>query len=456
MRTYYKLLAVALVAATANNFVWFALTYWAYLTTRSVISTSILAGVWLVAAAVSGIWFGSIVDHNKKKHAMLASSAASAVFFLLGLGLFLSAPPGAFASAGSIWFWAFAVLLLSGTIMGSIYAIALPTLVAIVVPEDRRDRANGLFGTVMGVSFALTSVISGFALAFGGMNVVLIASIIATACVLVALSLIRVEEKAIVRTNETQKEKVDILGTIRAIRAIPGLFALILFTTINNFLGGVFMALMDAYGLSLVSVETWGLLWGFLSFGFIASGIYIAKKGLGKEPLRRLFRINLITWTVCVFFTVQPSIILLSVGILIWIFLMPFVEATEQTIFQKVVPVERLGRVFGFAHSVEQAASPITAFMIGPITQLVFIPFMTDGAGVELIGNWYGTGTGRGIGLVFSIAGILGLALTLVAMRSGAYKRLAERYRASAPGTTPAAHEVIPDRPYDHDVKSKA
>ena len=61
--------------------------------------------------------------------------------------------------------------------------------------------------------------------------------------------------------------------------------------------------------------------------------------------------------------------------------LVPYAEAAEQTILQKVVPYERQGRVFGFAQSVEQAASPLTAFLIGPLTQFVFIPFMTDGAG---------------------------------------------------------------------------
>lgn len=41
---------------------------------------------------------------------------------------------------------------------------------------------------------------------------------------------------------------------------MPGLVALIIFATINNALGGVYMALMDPYGLTLVSVEVWGLL----------------------------------------------------------------------------------------------------------------------------------------------------------------------------------------------------
>ncbi len=108
--------------------------------------------------------------------------------------------------------------------------------------------------------------------------------------------------------------------------------------------------------------------------------------------------------------------------------LYPFIEATEQTIIQKVVPPERQGRVFGFAQSIEQAASPLTAFMIGPIAHFFFIPFMTTGAGVDLIGDWFGTGTGRGIALVFMAAGVIGLAVTLTAMRSNSYKLLSKRY----------------------------
>ena len=56
--------------------------------------------------------------------------------------------------------------------------------------------------------------------------------------------------------------KVDVRGAIDAIRAVPGLGMLIALAAFNNLLAGVFMALMDAYGLELVSVETWGFLWG--------------------------------------------------------------------------------------------------------------------------------------------------------------------------------------------------
>lgn len=413
---------------TTNNIVWFTATYWAYLETRSVLATSIMAGVYLVCVAISGFWFGSIVDHNKKKHAMLISSCCTLLLFAVGLSIYATAPQGAFATVGSASFWIFLMILLFGVIAGNIRMISLATATSILVPEDGRDKMNGLSGTIMGISFMISSVISGFALSFAGMFWVLSAGIVLTAVAIIHLFFLSIPEKDIVHAKDGS-QKIDLKGTILAVRGIPGLFGLIFFTTFNNFLGGVFMPLMDAYGLSLVPLYVWGTLWGFLSVGFIVGGIYIAKKGLGKNPLRTLFTVNIILWTVSIFMAVQPSIVLLAVCMFIWLSLMPFIEATEQTIIQKVVPLERQGRVFGFAQSVEQAASPITVFLVGPIAQFIFIPFMTTGKGVELIGSWYGVGPGRGIGVVFTLAGIVGLAVTLLAMRTHSYKLLSARYQ---------------------------
>jgi DHA3 family multidrug efflux protein-like MFS transporter len=77
---------------------------------------------------------------------------------------------------------------------------------------------------------------------------------------------------------------------------------------------------------------------------------------------------------------------------------------------------------------VEQSASPITAFLIGPLTQFIFIPFMTTGKGVEWIGSWFGTGTGRGIALVFIVASLIGLAVTILAMKTKYYQQLSRAY----------------------------
>jgi DHA3 family multidrug efflux protein-like MFS transporter len=212
------------------------------------------------------------------------------------------------------------------------------------------------------------------------------------------------------------------------VRGVPGLLALIGFSCFNNFLGGTFMALMDAYGLSMMSVQAWGLLWGALSAGFIVGGLAVAKTGLSDNPLRLLLLVNVVLWSVTCVFPLRSSVILLSAGMAIYMVLIPYAEASEQTILQKTVPYERQGRVFGFAQSVEQAASPLTAFFIGPIAQLIFVPFMTDGVGAQLIGPWFGTGPDRGIALVFMLTGMIGLGVTAAALRSRPYRQLSQHY----------------------------
>lgn len=438
MKTFYAVLANSLTASITNMFVWFAVTFWAYLETQSVIVTAVMAGVYTLTVAVSGFFLGSLVDRYKKKTVMLLSSVASLVLYVLACLIFISTPTEAFADVSSVALWVFIILALVGAIAGNLRGIALATLVTILIPEERRDKANGLVGTANGVAFLVASIFSGLAVGFLGMSWMLVIAIVLTALVMIHLLTLSFPDPAQQVTHSAHADAktgdglVDLRGTIRAIVVVPGLFALILFAAFNNFLGGVYMSLMDAYGLLLVPVEVWGVLWGFLSLGFIVGGLVIARKGLGRNPLRTLFVANIVMWSICCVFTLRSSIVPLAIGMFVWLCLIPAVEAAEHTILQRVIPLERQGRVFGFAQSIEQAAAPITAFLIGPIAQLIFIPFMTTGAGVELLGPWFGTGTDRGLALLFTAAGMIGLVVTLLAMRSTAYRSLAENFQEPA------------------------
>ena len=439
MAPFHHLLVNNLVANVTNFTVWFALTFWVYLETRSVFATGMIAGIYLVLTAGLAIWFGSLVDHHRKKLVMLGSSAASFVLYGVSLAAHQLAPEGSLREVAGLPLWLFIVLVMLAVIAGNIRSIALPTLVTILVPEDRRDKANGLVGMVTGVGFLTTSVISGFLVAWGGMGATLVFALALTTAAFVHLLFVRVDEPRAAPHPDAppEKKRVDLAGTIRIVAGVPGLFALILFATFNNFLGGIFMALMDAYGLSLVSVQVWGLLWGFISTAFILSGVIIARVGLGQNPLRTLLLVNLISWGVCCVFTLQSSIAMLVGGCFIWMLLGPAAEAAEHTTLQKVVPFGRQGRVFGFAQSVEQAASPLTAFLMAPLTQFMVIPFMTDGAGADAIGDWFGRGPERGIALVFTLAGVVGVLATIAAFKSKYYRQLSAAYvqETAAPAT---------------------
>jgi MFS transporter, DHA3 family, multidrug efflux protein len=434
-RVFYQLLVNTLLVSVMNFTVWFAITFYVYLQTRSVFATGVVSGIFLIMTALTGIWFGSLVDHYPKKTMMQLSAIASALLYLAAFAVYQAAPAGEFTDPAGVPLWTLIVLLMFGVIAGNIRTIALPTLVTVLIEEHSRDRANGLVGTTSGVTFLVTSVISGVLVGLRGMFWVLVLALVVLAVAVAHLAWVKVPTgaaaDAAAEPANGGKRSVDLRGTIRVVGQVPGLTALVLFSAFNNFLGGVFMALMDAYGLSLVSVQTWGLLWGVLSTGFIIGGLLIARTGLGRNPVWSLLAVNLVLWTVTLLFPLRSSIVLLAVGLYIYMLVMPYAEAAEQTILQKVVPYERQGRVFGFAQSVEQAASPLTAFLISPIAQFFFIPFMTDGAGARAIGGWFGTGADRGLALVFVLTGIIGLIATAVALRSRPYRRLSRRYAES-------------------------
>ncbi len=154
---------------------------------------------------------------------------------------------------------------------------------------------------------------------------------------------------------------------------------------------------------------------GVTSLGFIVGGALVAKFGLGRNPVRTLLLVNVGIALLGMTFAIREWWWLYAVGILVFMCLMPIAEASEQTIVQRVVPFEKQGRVFGFAASVESAAAPVSAFLVGPLAQFWLIPFMNSQEGQDSLGWLLGPGEARGIALAF--VGASSLLLIVVAAR---------------------------------------
>ena len=436
---FRRLLVNTLMTGVTSTFLWFALTFWVYLETRSVVATGVIGGAYGLASAVFGPWFGTYVDRHSKHQALVLTTAVSASCFAVATAVFLLVDADRLLRLGNPAFWLLVGATLLGSVAGQMRSIVLSTCVTLLVPDDSRDRANGMVGMVTGVAFAITSVFSGLVIGFLGMGWAYYGAVALTLVALVHLRTIRFDEPPVAPADPAQRQRaVDVRGALEAIRAVPGLRMLILLAAFNNLLAGVFMALMDPYGLELVSVEAWGMLWGFISLAFIVGGLAVARFGLGTRPLRVLLAGNLACWGVCSVFALRSSIVLVAIGMFVWLAVSPAVEAAEQTVLQRAIPYERQGRVFGFAQLVENAASPLTAFAMAPLAEAVFMPFMTDGRGADLIGGWFGTGPERGIGLMFTLAGLVGVLVTALAWGSRSYRQLSARSTAE-PEAAPVA-----------------
>ncbi|NMR31424.1 MFS transporter [Crystallibacter degradans] len=430
-RTFMHVLVNTALANVVTSFLWFALTFWVYLETRSVLATGLIGGAYMLLVAFFGLFFGVLVDRYRKHTVMVGSTLFTVACFGLAGLMFLLVPEDALLSLTGVWFWLFALVVLIGAVIEQLRNIALSTTVTLLVPTDRRANANGLVGTVQGLAFMITSVFSGLAIGMLGMGGTIIIALVACGAVLVHLLILRIPEPRIVRAQE-RESFAEIRAGIAAVRATQGLFALILFTTFNNLTGGVFMALMDPYGLTIFPVEIWGVVLGATATGFLIGGGLVAKFGLGKNPIRTMLILVACTGVLGATFTIREWWWLYALGIWIFMMIIPAVEAAEQTVIQKVVPYATQGRVFGFAMTFEAAAAPITAFMIAPLAEFWIIPYMNSQPGRQSLGWLLGEGDARGIALVFLVSGIASIMLGLTALLTRSYRRLSVAY-ANAP-----------------------
>ncbi len=437
MRTFLQVLVNTAVANVTTSFLWFALTFWVYLETRSVLATGIIGGAYMLLVAIFSMAFGTIVDRHRKHLVMVFAGSITLLAFAISGGIFLVFPESSLLNIANPMFWLFSGIILFGAVIENMRNIALSTTVTLLIPEEKHANANGMVGTVQGLAFLVTSVFSGLSIGLLGMGWTLVIAIVLSAAALAHLLFLRIPE-AQPEHDGTKRPLIDLRGSITAVRAAKGLFALIIFSTFNNFIGGVYMALMDPYGLELFPVELWGVVLGVSSSGFIIGGLLIAKFGLGKNPIRTMLVLVMVMGGLGALFTIREWWWLYAVGILLYMCLIPAVEAAEQTVIQKVVPFATQGRVFGFAAAFESAAAPITAFLIAPIAQFIIIPFMESKPGEDAFGWLLGEGNARGIALVFLVAGLVMVLAAIAAFFTKSYRLLSKQYENNDESVKPS------------------
>ncbi|GHF24382.1 MFS transporter [Pseudolysinimonas yzui] len=435
MRTFLGVLVNTAIANVTTSYLWFGLTFWVYIETRSVLATGIIGGAYMLMIALFGMVFGSIVDRHRKHVAMIFASGTTLVAFAIAGVLYLLFPESALLDLGGPWFWLFAGIILFGGVIENMRNIALSTTVTLLVPVERHANANGLVGTVQGLAFMVTSVFSGLSIGILGMGWTLLLAIVFTTLAFIHLLFLRIPE-AKPEVAESQPI-IDVRGALSAIRLVPGLFALIIFSTFNNLIGGVYMALMDPYGLELFPVELWGVVFAVASTGFIIGGLFIAKFGLGKNPIRTMLILVIVMGALGALFTIRESWLLYAAGIWLYMTIIPAVEASEQTVIQKVVPFATQGRVFGFAAAFEAGAAPITAFLIAPIAEFVIIPYMNEQGGEQTWAWLLGEGEARGIAFVFLVAGLVMIVFALLAFLTRSYRTLSATFQGQTESVMP-------------------
>jgi MFS transporter, DHA3 family, macrolide efflux protein len=191
------------------------------------------------------------------------------------------------------------------------------------------------------------------------------------------------------------------------IKERPGLLGLLLYFASVNFVISSATVLFTPMVLSFGDAKTLGTILSISGVGFLAGSLVMSVWGGPRKRVRGVFGFGLLLGASSIVASLRPSAGLITVGTVGMFFSLPIINGCSQAIWQSKTPYEVQGRVFAVRRMIGASTIPLAYLLAGPLADRVFEPLMATGPVRAVLGPLIGEGRGRGIALMFMIAGVV-------------------------------------------------
>jgi DHA3 family macrolide efflux protein-like MFS transporter len=408
MRLFTVIWFGQMISVIGSQLTNFALGVWVYKETGSVTQFALISLFTSLPMILISPIAGTLVDQFPRRWMMLFSD--------LGAGI----STGVIAillSAGDLAIWH---IYIGAAISSCFAAFQWPAYTAattLLVPPQDLGRANGMLQIGEAAGRLVAPILGGVLLLFLEIDGIIYIDFATFIFALIILLLVRFPKQYIDRhrAEKTPWLKEASYGLVYLVQR-RGLFALLLFFAVNNFLVGIVQMLVTPLVLSFASATDLGTIMTVGGVGMLASSLIVSTMKTPQHLILSIFSFMLlggICITCAGFYQLVPVLALIS---FLFFFGLPIINSSTHIIFQKKVPSSVQGRVFATVGAIANASQPFAYTVAGPLADKIFEPLMTpNGLLAGSIGKIIGVGQGRGIGLMFIVMGILTVLAAIIA-----------------------------------------
>lgn len=350
---------------------------------------------------------GSLADRwNRRLIMILADTGAAlgtvALIFLLCFG--------------DLQVWHIYIIVVVSSVFSAFQEPAYMASITMLVPKKEFARANGMSQMGQAIGSIITPLLAGILFVAIGLKGIILIDLATFFLAVTPLFIIRIPQPEL---KEGAAEKKSVSGDFakgwRFVSARRGLLGLLLYYAMVNFLLNVVGVLTTPMVLAAYSAAVLGSIQTAMGVGMLGGGLVLSAWG-GPKTRRIPKVIGFITLAVLglVVAGLRSSPFFTAAGLFILLFFIPLASGTSMAVWQAKVPPEMQGRVFSVRALLSQSMMPLAYLISGPLADYVFEPLMRDGGLLAdmFIGTLLGTGPGRGIGLMFVIAGLLAVIVS--------------------------------------------
>jgi len=198
------------------------------------------------------------------------------------------------------------------------------------------------------------------------------------------------------------------------ISARAGFLGLMILFGLGNYANLMTDTLMPPMLLEFTSPTVLGSVLSTGGLGMLAGTLLMSAWGGPKKHIYGVLIFKTLAGLAIMGIGVFQTVPLIAIATFFYFLPFPLVNGSDQAIWQSKVPPEIQGRVFSIRRMLAHSMIPLAYLTAGPLSDQVFKPLLSaNGALASSLGQFFGVGPSRGIGLLIFLMGAFIVILTL-------------------------------------------
>ncbi|MCG6574230.1 MFS transporter [Pseudomonas sp. AF32] len=442
-RGFYFLWCGESLAVVGTALMEFALGVWVYTHTGSAVA---FANV-VLAATLPAVLFlplaGGLADRISHRVIIVCCDVSLAVL-LLGVMALLW-----YERLEPLHLYVFNCL---ASIVGAFRKPAYQAAVSMIVAPDKFTRASGLVSISKNASALVAPLLAGAIMAKAGLVTILAVDLLTfcsgTLLVIKAFSHARV---ASVHHDSAVKGSVfggalgNVAAALRFFAAERLMAGLLVYTMMRGAVLALATLMMTPLLLSTLGSQTLGMAYTWAALGGLAGAGLLISMGNPRRLMALVAVADLLLAGCVVALGVVSHAVAYCALAFVAITMASIADASVNSLWMRRIPAGSRASVFALISMLTIAGTSLSVIVGGFLVDHWFQPaLMPGGLYADSIGRWLGVGPGRGVGLLFVVAGALFVLLPLSVLLYGPMRRLDESPTHGTIVTVAASPQVEP------------
>lgn len=409
-RNFFLLFTGQTISQLGSSMTGFSLVIWAYTQKGEVMASSLLAICSTVPYLIVSLLGGAVADKASKKKVMLICDTIAAAGSLIILLCFFT---------DNLQLWILCIINMVNGFMNAFQGPASQVAVSLLIDKEDYVRVGGIQSVAGSIVGMLNPILAAALLSIGGLGLVLTIDLgtffFAFTTLLLWVKIPEVaaptEKTSLHTLRKDIQEGVRYLKTQNAILLLLAAYSVLELVGAISFDGMYSPLLLARTGNNEMTV---GIVSVFMAAGCVAASLLLTLKKQPKKKVSIMFLGSFMCLFGIMLFGMGRSIYWWCIVAFFGCFGSPVYGTFQTAILREKVPIQMQGRMFSMQGMLTQILAPI-GYMLGAIlADYVFEPFMKQqGTLQNVFSKIVGDGAGSGIGLIFVLAGLTGIIITL-------------------------------------------